>query len=201
MCWNASVSLNTYLFSLFASVFALMNGVLNLELFAFMQTYITIQLLEYLVWSKSFSNRLLSQIMFVVILLQPFASVLAIQSQPAYRLPLAIAYALFAFAVVVIVKPWNTIDFRSVKGPNGHLAWHWLDFSLPVILVWVAFFLVRYVIDKEYVAAILSAGIVALFYVLYHKTHTWGSMWCWIANAVAVMLIAQVFMKEVCSIR
>ncbi len=32
MCWNASVSLNTYIFGLFASSFAYSNGIMNLTI-------------------------------------------------------------------------------------------------------------------------------------------------------------------------
>jgi len=36
MCWNASVSLNTYIFELFASSFAYYNGVTNILDFIFL---------------------------------------------------------------------------------------------------------------------------------------------------------------------
>ena len=52
MCWNASVSLNTYAFGLFASSFAYVNGVTNLSGLIFYQSFIIMQLIEYFIWTK-----------------------------------------------------------------------------------------------------------------------------------------------------
>ena len=63
MCWNASVSLNTYIFGLFACLFAYFNNKISLlELFS-LQSFMLIQLTEYFVWSKQFSNRVVSHIL------------------------------------------------------------------------------------------------------------------------------------------
>ena len=44
MCWNASVSLNTYIFGLFASLFSYYNGYGNILSVIFYQSFIIIQL-------------------------------------------------------------------------------------------------------------------------------------------------------------
>jgi hypothetical protein len=44
----------------------------------------------------------------------------------------------------------------------------------------------------------LIVGMVVVTYVMYSKTRTWGSMWCWVSNAVAFVLVAQVFWRGVC---
>ena len=59
MCWSASVSINTYAFGLFASLFAYSNGVTNLLGFILYQSFIIMQLIEYFIWTKTFSNRLI----------------------------------------------------------------------------------------------------------------------------------------------
>jgi hypothetical protein len=76
MCWNASVSLNSYILGLFASLFSYFNGVSNIYLFIFFQTFISMQLIEYFTWSNTFSNRVLSQVALILIICQPLFSII-----------------------------------------------------------------------------------------------------------------------------
>lgn len=201
MCWSASVSLNTFLFSTFAACLALGNGVVGPMNFAFIMSFVSIQLVEYFIWSKTFSNSALSKAALVLILLQPALSIVNIgDSNADYRLPLLAAYGVFLLTLFTVIKPWHAIEFKSEKGSNGHLAWYWLDFGLPLTAVWVAFFLIRYLLNKEYVMFAVISSVVLASVALYHKTHTWGSMWCWVANLAALELIYRVFRKDVCGI-
>jgi len=101
-------------------------------------------------------------------------------------------------AILFITHPWNSIKFSSTKAENGHLAWHWLDFPMWVIIGWVIFLLARFIIEKAYIMFAIILSFVIICYVLYHKTLTWGSMWCWAANLVALYFVYKVFMKELC---
>jgi hypothetical protein len=199
MCWNATVSLNTYIFTLFASGFALANKVITPMEFAFVQSFSTMQLLEYFIWSKSASNAFLSKLAYFSLLIQPIFSILAIKKETKYIPYLLMGYAVF-LVCVFIYKPLSKINFISTKGPNGHLAWHWLDLPLILIVIWMFFLLIRFIIQKNYIIFITVLIFVVSCYVLYHKTHTWGSMWCWVSNAIAIVFIYQVFRKEFCSI-
>ena len=78
MCWNANVSINTYIFGLFACLFALFNNKISVMSLLFAQSWMSMQLIEYFIWNKSFSNRLLSQIALLVILSQPIFGILSI---------------------------------------------------------------------------------------------------------------------------
>ncbi len=61
MCWNASVSLNIYLSYLLHHSHIIMVLLIYLTSY-FYKSLIIIQLIEYFKWSKTFSNKLLSQI-------------------------------------------------------------------------------------------------------------------------------------------
>ena len=199
MCWNASVSLNTYLFSLFATMLGLGNGVISLKTFLFWQSFISMQLVEAMIWSHTFSNLYLSQIAFVLILLQPALSIINFDSKHKQLVsPCLALYALFVAVLLTVLHPWNTIDFSSIKSPsNGHLAWNWLNFPLYIIAIWLAFFMVRYIINRD-LTGVWVFAIVCLTYILYHKTKTWGSLWCWIANCAAFWLVFMCIFKTVC---
>ena len=56
MCWNETVSLNTFLFSFFAINFAYFNNVINGYEYLFYYSFISMQLLEYFAW-KHLNNK------------------------------------------------------------------------------------------------------------------------------------------------
>ena len=200
MCWNASVSINTYIFGTFASIFAYINGVLSLPSLIFYQIIVSIQLIEYFIWSKTFPNSVLSQLAYIVILVQPIIGIIGLElskDMTYIKYILLACYLCFA-TIVMYMYPWSKIDFRSTPGPNGHLAWHWLTFSLPIVIIWVLFLATRMIIYKEFIFLILYLILVVITYVLYNKTHTWGSLWCWASNAMAIVFIYKVFAKEFC---
>ena len=202
MCWSASVSLNTYAFGLFASVFAYYNGVTNFLGLIFYQSFIIMQLIEYFIWSKTFSNRLLSQIALFVVLCQPILNIIKIEKSP-YLIPyILVAYLVFIGILYTVVIPLRTVDFSSAQSKNGHLSWNWLKWNIYIIAIWFAFLSVRWIvdIDKMYSTFIFVTIFLIISIILYKDTNTWGSMWCWIANALSFYLILKVFYNDLCKI-
>ena len=113
MCWNATISLNTYFLGVFASLLALSNQVITFPVFLFYQSWITMQLFEALVWKKTFSNELVSKWMFALILLQPLASLYSMKEHKELKKKLMIGYLLFLSVTFTMIRPISTIDFRS----------------------------------------------------------------------------------------
>jgi hypothetical protein len=200
MCWNASVSLNTYIFGLFASSFAYYNGVIDLLGFILYQSILLIQLIEYFIWSKTFSNKLLSQIALFVIICQPMFNIIKIKSIPELIPYILVAYISIVAIVYTFIIPLKTVNFSSVPSKNGHLAWKWLDVNIYLILIWYIFISVRWIIDGIYSYLIIVSLLLIISIVLYRETNTWGSMWCWLCNILSFYLIFEVFYKDFCKI-
>ena len=200
MCWNASVSLNTYIFGLFASSFAYYNGVIDLLGFIFYQSILLIQLIEYFIWSKIFSNRLLSQIALFVIICQPMFNIIKIQNKPELIPYILAAYISIVAIVYTFIIPLNTVNFSSVPSKNGHLSWKWLDVNIYLILTWHIFISIRWIIDEIYSYLIIVSILLIISIILYRETNTWGSMWCWVCNILSFYLIFEVFYKDICKI-
>lgn len=200
MCWNASVSLNTYAFSTFASLFAYSNGVTNFLGLLFYQSFVIMQLIEYFIWTKTFSNSLLSQIALFVVLCQPILNILKIEKRPEWIPYLLVAYFVFIAILYTIVIPFDTIEFSSTPSKNGHLAWNWFKLNIYAIAILYTFLAVRWIIDEMYPTLLFITTILIISIILYKETHTWGSMWCWIANALSFYLIVLVFYKDFCKI-
>lgn len=195
MCWNAEVSLNTFLFSTFASLLAYFNGIISFANLIFLMSFVSMQLIEYFVWKGTVSVELLSKLGLILIVFQPIFSILVIENKK-YITPILIAYSIFIATVVFFVKPINDLVWKMEKGSNGHLVWHWLNFPLIVMIIWLGFLSIRSAINRDWLGFnfIIITAIVS--YILYYKTNTWGSLWCWIANSVAFLFIFNVIWKD-----
>ena len=200
MCWNASVSLNTYIFGLFASLFSYYNGYGNILSVIFYQSFIIMQLLEYFIWTKTFSNKLLSQIALFVILCQPIFNIIKIETYPKAIPYLLAAYLIFIIILYTLIIPIDTINFSTVSSKNGHLSWKWLNWNIYIIFIWCTFLSTRWIIDKMYMIFIVISVLLIITLILYKETNTFGSMWCWVANVISIYLIFVVFYKDMCKI-
>jgi hypothetical protein len=198
MCWSASVSLNTYIFGLFACIFSYMNNRIKLPNLFFYQSFMIMQLIEYFVWKKQFSNKILSQIAYILIFSQPIFGILLIENVKLKYTSL-ICYLIFLI-ILFIVNPWNSIEFKMEKASNGHLSWKWLKLSIPILIIWLIFLSLNTIIKKDYLSLLFFNISAVISYVLFYKTLTWGSLWCWISNFLAFYLIGDVFYNDFCSI-
>jgi hypothetical protein len=198
MCWSASVSLNTYILGLFACIFSYMNNRIKLSNLFFYQSFMLMQLIEYFIWKKQFSNKLLSQIAYILIFSQPIFGILLIENIKLKYISL-ICYIIFLI-ILFIINPWNSIEFKSIPSSNGHLSWKWLKLSIPILLIWLVFLSLNTIIKKDYLSLIFFNSTAIISYVLFYKTLTWGSLWCWISNFLALYLIGDVFYNDFCSI-
>lgn len=193
MCWNADVSLNTFLFSGFINLLAYFNGVTAITEFIYFNSFIIMQLFEYFIW-KGYNNRLISQFAFITILLQPIFVILCIKEKPKEIIPpLLVAYVIGIIALL-IYQPLSKTNFSMTPADNGHLAWNWM--KLPLIALYLSFYIIAiffYLPDQPFLILFLIILLgMSLYY--YYTSHTFGTMWCWFANVAAfywLYLIAQ----------
>jgi len=196
MCWNSTVSLNTFLFGLFSVLLALKNNIITIKDSLFYFSVISIQLIEYFTW-KNINNlekiKTLSIIALLLIFLQPALN-LNSSYNGSHKKEILMIYLIFI--LYVIIK--SNINFTMTKAPNGHLTWDWLKFPKMILLIWVLFLLLpRY--NKPSIL-ILYLFIIGLIYYSYYKSNTWGSMWCWFGSILSIILIIQVFTKDICTL-
>lgn len=200
MCWNSTISLNTFLFSSFVALLALYNEILIFPKYIFAMSFISIQLIEFVLWKNINNisiNILFSKIALILVLLQPVFSILTIQTQKNLIIPLIVLYSIFII-LLFYYKPWSTINFRSIPALSGHLSWKWLDYKLIIVLIWLLFLTLTFAIDKEWIKYIFILILFTISYILYHSDLTWGSLWCWIANILAFYWLYRIFKKDIC---
>ena len=194
MCWSAAVSLNTFIFSLFGTVFALANGVIDMPRALFYMSFMSIQLVEYFGWKNLSDTRIPSMVGLLLVFLQ-----IPLMINTFYHGPYKnVLYGIW-FAVTAIALATTQIKFSMHKAPNGHLAWDWLNsFSKIFFLIFVLFYLGIGLHDMNVFTFVALSFIISFSWYNYSASGTFGSMWCWFANSLTLYLIFKVFRKELC---
>jgi hypothetical protein len=191
MCWNAEVSLNTFIFGIVSAIIVLILNKLKYHLVLILLSFTSIQLLEYFAW-KNLNNkkviRILSitgiQIIFIQLLLLNYYLPPTQKQKIILTSAVVITYILF----LLFQFPYVKLDMEKSK-INKHLIWHWLDLSLFWLLIGFLFYLIPcYLTNNIYV---FTFGILTLTFSLYnyYKYKTWGSMWCYISNSLWIFAI------------
>jgi hypothetical protein len=196
MCWSASVSLNTFLFSLFGAGFAYFNGVIDIKILLFIISFASMQLVEYFAWKSPKNNKLLSQLGLFLILAQVPAALNAFYKGP-HKLKLIGVYILAIIAWFVTSPKFN---FSMHKASNGHLAWNWLKPPIWFIMIWLLIFAWSFFSGGYEIGSLLFLSSFAISYYMYIKYGTWGSIWCWLVNFHAIYYVYKVFSKDFCTL-
>jgi hypothetical protein len=200
MCWNESVSLNTFIFGAFAVAFALFNKIISVWEAIGIMSFVSMQLIEYFTWrhlKNKDINSLLSKLGLGLVFIQPLLVNTYLLPQNLLYIFLGL-YAMFIALTFTVFYPIQDIDFAMHKAANGHLAWDWLKFPTFVLIIWLCFFTWPLLHSSYYFRFIITLASAGVIYYLYKSTETWGSMWCWIVNALSLYLITKVFSKELC---
>jgi hypothetical protein len=187
--------MTTFLFSTTAVMLAYSQSLIDLPFLLFLMSFISIQLVEFFLHisrGSSALNTLFSVAGMATIAAQPLFAMLSIKDGDfAYKRQLIAAYIAVTILLIAVIRP----EFRTVVGRGGHLEWKWLRIPAIAILVWLGFLSIRFIVYKEWVLLQFLAVTAALSYATYSSYGTWGSMWCWFANVVAIIYFGQVGYK------
>jgi hypothetical protein len=80
------------------------------------------------------------------------------------------------------------------RAPNGHLAWNFMQKdigSLLELLVYFIFLFTPIFLTGNIDLLLLGLGTLGVSMYSYWRENTWGSMWCWIVNALVFVLIGK----------
>ena len=195
MCWNADVSLNTFMFSFFVLLLIIYNNAFtkykikeldNVWIYCFLASVIFIQLAEHLIWkniNNSYYNNIFSIFCVLLLILQPIASIMILSNKP-LRNKLLLAYLLLA--IPYSIYNFYTKHIYSEISKSGHLKWK--TFYIPPIVwsVWLFFFIFSFIYNKQWFGIVFSLFTLLITIINYHNDDTMGSMWCWVSNSVMI---------------
>ncbi len=200
MCWNAEVSLSTFIFAVSSMTIGYLN---NTETGKWLTLYITIacmQLLEYFIWKNlkyKKLNKLLSICGLVIILLQPLAAGLLIVNKNYQK----VFYILYILWMIIFLADNHPFTFTTTVSKNGHLSWNWLKIHDLYTLTWTMFVIIAIALSevKHYQKSLIIVFIIALTYIswyIYKKDGTWGSIYCSFMNVIFFVVIIKSFWKH-----
>jgi hypothetical protein len=193
MCWNASVSLQTFMIGLLGILFA--GNLLSLPMTLFLASIVGMQFIEYLMWTfgeNKTANFSISLAAAFLLWLQPIASIQSLTSTSTAT-TLTILYTVLS---VIYKGIYSIIDktplqqtYRMYKGANGHLVWNWLQFDVQTaigLLLYFTFLLLPIIMGKNWPLLSVIAVTLGISLYTFYNDRTWGSMWCWIVNAIVL---------------
>lgn len=188
MCYNATVSLETFLLGMMAIgvVVTLNEYKCSLVLIVFSVT--SMQLLEYFVWLQidNGSTFWLSLIASVIL----FSQVALINWFYLQGLERCVCFVILGVLTGYCYYYCFTNGlFFMDKGANGHLRWHFLQLH-PVLIIFMLLFYM-YPLWRTAQYAMLCVAVVMLDVSLYfhYKYGTWGSMWCYFSNVLWIFMV------------
>ena len=201
MCWNETVSLNTFLFSGFVLLLVIYNNsftkykiqeINNKWMYVFIASFIFIQLIEFFIWrniNNKFYNNIFSIIAVSLITLQPVASIMLLTNIQLRNL-LLISYSFLA--IPYSIYKFSTQYIHSVVSESGHLRWKFFEVPNSIWFIWLFFFLFsfgyRYVYEQKWAAFLFGMITLLISFVNYNQDNTVPSMWCWTVNSVMIYL-------------
>lgn len=203
MCWNQSVSMNTFILGIFAILFAYYNKIIDVYQALFIGSVCIMQLIEFFLWrniNNKHKNIFWSNAAVLALIIQPFLSILTIPNKMIKFTFMAIYVSFILYLVYYTLdkKKKHDTNFATI-GKNKHLRWNWLSTSsLYRILFYVFFLLVPLLFWKDKFTFLVFCATFIISLIFFSKDGTWGSMWCWSSNIISLYLIYLVFSKEFC---
>ena len=191
MCWNATVSLQSFVLGTIAILVGSHSG-LDPTLLFFCATITLMQGIEAIAWSyqtNPFMNELVSRAAALLLWIQPFASIQTLRgsSFSSYRLPLSISYTVTSL-LDFFLNPIPSSRYRMLP-KKGHLEWKWIQPFTPSLIIYFLFLLLPlFLVPSPFLLVFVFITLGISFYA-YGTDNTWGSLWCWQVNGIAVMVI------------
>lgn len=189
MCWNAAVSLNTFLFSSFVLLLIIYNNTytqykikqLDIWSYLFFCSFIFMQLIEYFIWNGYNLSLLATLLLFS----QPYFSLMMMKSKIKYNL------IAFYFVIIIPILIYNFFTFNPFTQKKTHLGWYFINTRIYWLwlLLWLTWFFFMF-FGFFYEGNLLYGAIfslLALFILsLYVTRREVGSVWCWLINSFMV---------------
>lgn len=198
MCWNETISLNTFLFSSFVLGLIIYNNEMtmykmkemNKWLYIFLGLIIIVQLIEFFIW-KNIQNKtyngFFTTLLFAIFFLQPISTNMLIQDKTIQTNMLTMYFIIFIPLAIYFLS--TTTKIYSSVSILGHL-----KYNIPVstqqkiilFLLWIFFFLFPLFYEKYTSGFLFGLLTLTTMFIQYYNTETVPSMWCWISNTIMI---------------
>jgi hypothetical protein len=192
MCWNADVSLNTFIIAFVSLIIVVfLNKMDRIDILISLSISI-MQLFEYFTWKNIHNKKIIYYLSLIAGPLIILSQILLINYGFLRGTERIIAFVLiFIVCFMCMIYNYYNNKFDMKVGENGHLIWYWADVP-PILLLFMFIFYLYPLSRKENKFSFITASIfllISLYY--YYKYKTWGTMWCYFSNLVWMVLIVK----------
>jgi hypothetical protein len=220
MCWNSTVSLNTFLFSFCSLLLIIYNNkytkykikeINSFGVYIFFLSFIIVQLIEYFIWknlNNQSLNKILTRLVYIIVFCQPICSLMIINNK-SLRNKLLFIY-LFLVFIIFIFFLFIKESIKSYKDNNNHLVWD-ANIEYPLYIfndICYSFFLtIGLFIEQKWAILIigfLSYSIViskhlknmkniknlTIIQKLNNFHNSVDSVWCWSVNLIILYYLS-----------
>jgi len=216
MCWNAPVSMATFISSTVICAYLWKRNIINDKPLAiFILCFSSMQLFEFFMWRDMKGHTLSSKLSLFFLLLQPFSLAAALYYfRPNLYKSLWEKLVLLITGLISLLKAAAATFYAfvtdakgkwlSVKGPNCHLIWWYtkhikqlpflarVDYLYGFLLIAALSMLKPF--SHALIAIILTIGTFFLTKIFYDRYEN-GSLWCWVGNIAALIAIVLPFFR------
>jgi len=189
MCWNAEVSLRTFIYGATSALICLYFQTIPLSCIILSFSFTLMQLLEYFAWTY-IDNKVaiyyLSIIGMFLIFMQQFLACYYITDKVLKNIMLTIFIVYFILYCIFVLPK---VKFNMKKGVNGHLEWEWLNYPPLFMFTALMLYFVPSLLGKHYAGAFFSGTTILASLYFYYKYKTWGTMWCYFSNIIWMFIV------------
>ena len=196
MCYNSTVSLNTFLFGLGVACLAYYTKIIPNYGIIILLSFSAMQLLEFFAWTyydNKKINRILSIIGMMIIITQV---ILLNYYLPDKKIRNILLFLIFIFLLLFIIIDLKNVNFSMKRGENKHLIWYWLDLPLIWIIIGLSFYLIPVYLYGNLLIILFMITILVISLYFYWKYKTWGSMWCYFSNLLWLYVLIMIIVKK-----
>ena len=196
MCYNSTVSLNTFLFGLGVACLAYYTKIIPNYGIIILLSFSAMQLLEFFAWTyydNKKINRILSIIGMMIIITQV---ILLNYYLPDKKIRNILLFLIFIFLLLFIIIDLKNVNFSMKRGENKHLIWYWLDLPLIWIIIGLSFYLIPVYLYGNLLIILFMITILVISLYFYWKYKTWGSMWCYFSNLLWLYVLIMIIIKK-----
>ena len=209
MCWNADISLNTFIFGLFSMIFIFITNTYtkyktqsfdNPFIYLFLGVIISMQLLEYFAWKNLKNNRMntiLSKIISIFVTAQPLLVMIMIKNINVRYVMIGLY---FLYNVIYRIYKLNFSPFNfHVSVLNGHLKWEWLylnGWEKINYFVFLGFYVISLLLVNNNILNLFFLSSLIISMLFYYKDGTIASMWCWLVNLLFLYLLVNILLIQ-----
>lgn len=205
MCWNAEVSLQSFIVGCGAILFAFLKG-RSLSAILFYGSIVGMQLLEYIIWtygldSTTESRQINYDTSLVAAGLLAFQPIASIMNSTSPLLPWYLGFVSvylflrYLFDTTPLVEQYRMEPEVVPQGEKAHLVWKWLSknwITAVGLIIYFVFLLTPLILKGNMDLLAVVGSTLAFSLYSYGQGGTWGSMWCWMINWIVVLLCVSV---------